>query len=376
MREDDQVTSPQSDSCEEQPNASGRHRLLSREPIPAPDFEQILCTLRDTLGGRGSGLVVEGSLDPQFHAQVMSILTEAAARIADRADERVAAVAVDYAAAPGLEETGRLRASQNMHPAESLTAAELLFDHAIEPLADWADSLPRAVAAIQVARILHHSIFRRFPPGAIAYTQAMRERLSAAHQESRLRLSRDLHDRVAHGIAAGLQRIELSTLNSGRMDPELDAAARALRDTLADVQTLALDLRQLVAGRRLDTAIEEYAADTATLTPGLSVVSTGRPVPILSGVAEEIFMIALEAIRNARTHAAGATAITVQVDWTSGGVVVTVTDDGAGFDHDDVATGSIGLLDMRERAESISGQLTITTSANPGTSIRLAWTTP
>jgi signal transduction histidine kinase len=282
---------------------------------------------------------------------------------------------------PSLSTIGRIRcsrprvgcANQNLNPAESLTAGEVLFDEAIEALAQWAGRLADPVGAARVARLLHHAIFRRFPPGAIAYTQAMRERLSAAHQESRLRLSRDLHDRVAHGIAAGLQRIELS---SSRDDPELDAAARTLRDTLADVQSLALDLRQLVAGRRLDVAIEHYAADTATMTPPVTVTTMGDPAVIPALVAEEIFMVTLEAIRNARTHATGASAITVAIEWTATGVTVTITDDGPGFRHDDVATGAIGLLDMRERADAIAGQLTIVTAANPGTLIRLTWMAP
>jgi signal transduction histidine kinase len=356
-------------------NVSEDDRVTSLLPT-IPDLEQILDTIRDALRARGSELVVDGRLDPQFRVQALTILNETVTRIADTADETVDAVAVEYGSDPSMDHMGRLRATQNLHPAESLIAAEIVFDQALEPLVAWAHTQRHPVTSVQVARILHHAIFRRFPPGAIAYTQAIRERLSAAHQESRLRLSRDLHDRVAHGIAAGLQRIELSTLNAGRSDPELDAAMRTLRETLADVQTLALDLRQLVAGRRLDVAIEEYAVDTTTMTPPVSMISTGRPVPIPALVAEEIFMVTLEAIRNARAHAAGATAITAHIDWTANGVVVTVADDGCGFHHDDVATGSIGLLDMRERAESISGQLTITTSANPGTAIRLAWTPP
>jgi signal transduction histidine kinase len=334
-----------------------------------------------TLDDRGSALVVDGGLDAEFRKQAVAILHEAAEVIASEGAGAAEAPSANEvtpvdADEPELAVMGRLRAGQNLNPAESLAAAEVLFDESIESFAAWAHGLPRPVASARVARLMHHAIFRRFPSGAVAYTQALRERLSAAHQESRLRLSRDLHDRIAHGIAAGLQRVELGMLVTDSPDAEFEAATQTLRDTLADVQALALDLRQLVAGRRLDVAIEHYAADTVTMAPPVTVTSTGDPVPVPDVVAEEIFMVTLEAIRNARAHATGATAIVVDVAWSTDAVAVTITDDGPGFRHDDVATGSIGLLDMRERAESIAGNLTIVTAGNPGTLIRIAWASP
>ncbi|GAB3396857.1 hypothetical protein GCM10027568_31850 [Humibacter soli] len=337
----------------------------------ADDMAAIMRDVRDALQEHGSRLVDGGELDPAFERQAVAILGEAAASIADGNDDRLPLATADLLDPQRLEALGRLRAGQDSHPAESLLAAEVLFDQAIEPLASWAAALPRPVPAVQVARILHHAVFRRFPPGAVAYTQAMRERLSTANQESRFRLSRDLHDRVAHGIAAGIQRIELSSLNDGEDASDLAAAAHTLRQTLMDVQNMALDLRQLVGSRSLEKAISDYAAETSTMPPRVVVSSTGPVRPLPTSTAEEVFMIVLEAIRNARTHATGATMVSVGIDWRRRTLAVTIADNGPGFSHDDVTTGSIGLLDMRERADSIGGRLSIATSAGPGTVVRL-----
>ncbi len=82
-------------------------------------------------------------------------------------------------------------------------------------------------------------------------------------------------------------------------------------------------------------------------------------------------MIVLEAIRNTREHAASATSIRIALGWGPERLVLAITDDGQGFSHDDVATGSIGLLDMRERADSIHGQLTINAAPGQGTAVTL-----
>jgi signal transduction histidine kinase len=347
------------------PNA---HPLTQAIRIPAkPPLRSILDATARALAANGSELAPDGKLDSDLELTSATILAETAGLIAGSAIDP-ANLTANFRDERELTRVGRLRAQQNRHPAESLMAAETLFDSAVEPMADWAFAT-FGTSAVEVARVLHHAIWRRFPPGAVAYAQSMRERLSVAHQESRLRLSRDLHDRVAHGIAAGLQRIELS--ESGLSDPDLIAATAVLRGTLDDVQSMALDLRQLVGDRNLGTAISDYVRTTAGVPPTISVTETGTTRPLAPVIAEEAFMIVLEAIRNTREHAASATSIRIALGWGPERLVLAITDDGQGFSHDDVATGSIGLLDMRERADSIHGQLTINAAPGQGTAVTL-----
>ena len=385
-----------------------------------PTAEAVIGALRAALAERGSRLVVDGRLDPVLEANSRSILGETLAGAhAARAGQQLELVSVDYAKPADLAATGSLRAFQNQPPAESLMAAEVLFGVAlplvVERLRDVSDG---EADAVLVARLLHHAIWRRFPPGAIAYVEIIRERLSSAHQDSRRRVSRELHDRVAHGILAGLQRVELAAYDEGcAVDaaatgapgdaadaprdgvdaaaadaPRDDADARGgdadsanptagaearrahlrdalalLRQALADVQDMAVELRQLVGDRVLDDAIADYLVDSEAVSDRVVVESVGRARILPSGIADEVFTIVREAIRNARDHAVGATAITVRLEWADE-LVVTVADNGPGFDPVAAADAGLGLVSMRERAETIEATLDCVTGSG-GTSI-------
>ncbi|TFB59672.1 hypothetical protein E3N94_03190 [Cryobacterium sp. Sr3] len=73
-------------------------------------------------------------------------------------------------------------------------------------------------------------------------------RLSGAHIEERLAISRDLHDRVAHGIAVAQQQLHLSGFvdsDDGRAS-YIRVGVESLQRTLADTQLIATELRYLV----------------------------------------------------------------------------------------------------------------------------------
>jgi signal transduction histidine kinase len=83
----------------------------------------------------------------------------------------------------------------------------------------------------------------------------------------------------------------------------------------------------------------------------------------------EILRIVQEALNNARKHAS-ARRVVVRMELRGGGVVVSVADDGMGFDPA-VASPGYGRQSMQERAESLNGELTITSAPGLGTTVRL-----
>jgi signal transduction histidine kinase len=89
-----------------------------------------------------------------------------------------------------------------------------------------------------------------------------------------------------------------------------------------------------------------------------------------------IFYIIEEAISNARKHA-NAETIWVRLFLDSrGAFVAEIEDDGEGFDEDAVRTtydrsGSLGLVNMEERAEMAGGRVTVATAPGAGTRVRL-----
>jgi signal transduction histidine kinase len=233
---------------------------------------------------------------------------------------------------------------------------------------------PTDADTVAIAQTLHHAVWRRFPPGAIAYVEVLRGRLAGANHESRNSVARELHDRVAHGIAAGIHRIELSSLEGDAdgtsQQQHLVDATRILRSALEDVQNIAFDLRQRVGDAFLDDAIRDYVENGAAVTPRIRYISTGTRALLASSVAEEAFTIVLEAIRNARHHAPTASEIVVSTAWETNALVVEVADDGHGFDPHQAPQGSFGIIGMRERAATVGAVVDIL-STDAGTRVTL-----
>ena len=75
-----------------------------------------------------------------------------------------------------------------------------------------------------------------------------------------------------------------------------------------------------------------------------------------------------EALNNVRKHA-DATVVRLRLERAGGGVRISITDNGRGFDPADVPANHFGLRTMRERAEMIGGRLTIDSRVSAGTAV-------
>jgi signal transduction histidine kinase len=220
---------------------------------------------------------------------------------------------------------------------------------------------------------------------AIALTHARlyeRERELAITTE-RARLARELHDAVAQKIFA-LRLTAQAAHNLVESDPE-----RA-REQLAQVGALATQ-----AAAELSTAVGELRTPdlegdglAEALRKQVAVIDRAHgshggprvhfrcgPSPSLPPTHDQVVLrVAQEALHNALRHA-GASRIDVSLlaaasDQPGGGVRLVVQDDGKGFDPAAAGRG-LGLVSMRERADSVGGRLTVTTQADQGTVIEL-----
>jgi signal transduction histidine kinase len=81
-----------------------------------------------------------------------------------------------------------------------------------------------------------------------------------------------------------------------------------------------------------------------------------------------LFRISQEALNNVLKHARAA-AVRIEVVLAGSDVVLTVQDDGAGFDTSSVPRGRLGMTTMRERAEAAGGRLEIASAAGRGTRV-------
>jgi PAS domain S-box-containing protein len=214
---------------------------------------------------------------------------------------------------------------------------------------------------------------------AEAALRALTRRLVQAEETERRRIARELHDRVGQNLSA--LNINLDILLEHLKGPAADPAARRrLEDslrlvdgTLQSIENVMADLRPaLLDEYGLAAALawygEEYSQRTG-IRVGVQAGEAGKSVRPEAAVA--LFRVAQEALNNAAKHAS-ASKITVGLEEAGGELVLSVTDDGKGFDPAAAPRGRWGMTTMRERAEAAGGRLSVDSSPGSGTTVRAA----
>jgi signal transduction histidine kinase/ligand-binding sensor domain-containing protein len=192
----------------------------------------------------------------------------------------------------------------------------------------------------------------------------------------RTRMARDLHDTFLQTVQGSKlvadralkpstdvrrmrQAMEQLSVWLGQATEEGRAALNSLRTTTTQTNDLAEALRRVTENGLIPSSMVTF-----------SVVGDAREMhPI---VRDEIYRIGYEAIRNAFAHSS-ASRMEVELRYADD-LVLRVSDSGTGIDPDIAETGKdghFGLQGMRERAARIGGKLTIVSSTNLGTEIRL-----
>lgn len=193
---------------------------------------------------------------------------------------------------------------------------------------------------------------------------AGRERLRhASAAAERTRVGREIHDGLGHHLTA----VSLLLAKAGAFRGIDSAVADAAISDAQEASRLALvDLR-----RSVHTLSDSEPFDVGE---ALNALTRGLPVELrivgdIRGFDDErrlvIYRSAQEAITNALRHSS-ATSIAVELLLGSHHAVVTVHDDGSGFDQ---TREGWGLRGMRERVESAGGSLLIRSDHEAGTTI-------
>jgi signal transduction histidine kinase len=99
--------------------------------------------------------------------------------------------------------------------------------------------------------------------------------------------------------------------------------------------------------------------------------NSGPLASIPSEVATCLYRVTQESLQNTAKHS-GARNVSVRLGFKKGAIVLTIQDDGAGFDPEAVkGHGGIGLISMEERARLVKGKLTITAELGHGTQVSI-----
>ena len=186
--------------------------------------------------------------------------------------------------------------------------------------------------------------------------------------EERARVARDIHDGLAQYLFA--ISAQISMLETGaaldKILPRLKFASTAAQQ---EAQFAVLALSSASGSAPFDAALRRYV-DFLVADGELDVEMEVDPDVTLGPDEEiEVFRIVQEGLANVRKHA-GARSAMVSIVQRNGRRVVVVSDDGAGIAADDPGAGQ-GLKNMRSRAASIEGVLSLRSSPGKGTSIEV-----
>ena len=193
---------------------------------------------------------------------------------------------------------------------------------------------------------------------------------SLAAAEERSRIARDLHDRLGQWLT--YISLELERYNTGleNPSPELDRLQDDVRSAIAELRDALVELRTTIRAERplgvvLVEVIERFRERTG-LTVELTVPVD--PTARLNGVVEnELLRIVQESLTNIEKHA-DATAVHVNWSVEGGRGILTIEDNGRGFDPGrGVRSTAYGLVGMRERAAAVGAILEISSQNGIGT---------
>jgi len=193
------------------------------------------------------------------------------------------------------------------------------------------------------------------------------QRAVLAVAAERGRISRELHDVVAHGLSVMVIQAQggAAALDNRPADTRaaLDAIVKTGRDSLADMRRVLGTVGEVDDAWHPQPGLARLPALLAQVreagTPvGLRI--DGTPVPLPSAVDLTAYRIVQEALTNTMNHAGAGAKAEVVLAYAESAVLIDVSDDGLSSGHDD-GRGN-GLRGMRERVKLLDGRL----DAGPG----------
>ena len=204
------------------------------------------------------------------------------------------------------------------------------------------------------------------------------KRLAEAEEIERQKIARELHDQVgqnltALGINLGILRNQLSDTLTKQTDARLndsmgilEETAKRIRDVMSDLRPSVLDDYGLMAAIRW---FSERISKRTGLTINVAYQDTKVDLPSETEIT--LFRIAQELLTNITKHAK-ATEVSIRLDSMDGKIQFVIVDNGVGFDPaalKKIGESRWGLLNVRERTDTIDGILTIASGPGKGTRV-------
>jgi len=208
-----------------------------------------------------------------------------------------------------------------------------------------------------------------------------RDRMLGIEEELHKKLARDFHDGPAQTLASLIMDIEFIQKLLERDPLKAEAELLQLKEkatkAMHQARTTMFELRPLILETEGLKAALEYYVERLRQTENMSIhlQIEGLEERLPPRVKDIVFAIVREAINNIKKHARAnnvwLTAIRREKE-----LLTTIQDDGQGFNLEEVeisyaTRGSIGLLNLYERAEMLGGRISIESALGQGTTVSL-----
>jgi signal transduction histidine kinase len=210
------------------------------------------------------------------------------------------------------------------------------------------------------------------------------QRSALAIAAERARITRELHDVVAHGLSVIVIQAQGA---AAALYGHPERAERALGEVIATGRSSLAEMRRLLGVVRRDpgenpelapqpgvAALPALVDQVRAAGPDVAFAIDGEPVPLSSGIDLSAYRIVQEALTNVLKHAGAGARATVRIGFTPDQVEIEVCDDGAGTHPktaaDDDAEVGHGLRGIAERVSMLDGELTAGARPEGGFALR------
>lgn len=238
----------------------------------------------------------------------------------------------------------------------------------IRPWRSHPDSLPGGIL-IFTEDITHRKQMEEALP-------TVNRKLIEAHEEERTRIARELHDDISQRLA--LLAVSFDVVKQA-LPGSATQASQQIEQTIKQIEDLGTDV-QALSHRLHSSKLEHLGLERAAASfcrelsdrqnVGIEFHSWNIPRDLPQEISLTLFRVLQEALQNAIKHS-GCRRFEASLSCGAGEIELTVRDSGIGFDLEEAMKGrGIGLISIRERLRLASGELSISSQLQHGTTIQ------
>ncbi|HRP95744.1 MAG TPA: PAS domain S-box protein [Rhodocyclaceae bacterium] len=228
--------------------------------------------------------------------------------------------------------------------------------------------------------VVHENITRRKELATAQLEASQRLKRLAAHLESvreeqNTRIAREVHDELGGtltmlklGLVTMIDKLTSVSPTATQLQgmvQQVDAALQTVKRISTHLRPAMLDALGLLATIR-------WHADRFSRMTGIEVeLKLPDHVRLSAGASTAVFRIVQEGLTNVAKHS-GAKKVSITMIKRKGNLILRMRDDGKGLPKDSLRKhDSFGLIGMRERAQHLGGELTLTGTPRTGTRLML-----